>query len=294
MDKSTVDPGELNCEKQRFVDERFNSDTTFWREAYTRRDVFGEIYRGRQTVLLKLVDELSLAKKARVLDVGCGWGFLSISLAHRGFLVNSVDHASRMVEIARTQVKHAGLEDRIIVNVGDAHNFAFPSDSFDLVVGLGAVPWLHDLKKALAEFERVLKTGGHLVLSVDNSRSARLHWWLDFPAALRSLTRRGLRKMNLTPPEVKKNVAFSHRYSVEEFSKYLRAAGFETIKYNGVGFGPFTFFGQQIFPNAGVLLNLKLQQYSTKRFRFLNKFASQFVILAIKRPMTTNRKSFLT
>lgn len=62
VDECIKGSGELGRrDEQRLVDERFNSETAVWCENYRRRDVLGEIYRGRQVVLLGLVDELGLS-----------------------------------------------------------------------------------------------------------------------------------------------------------------------------------------------------------------------------------------
>jgi ubiquinone/menaquinone biosynthesis C-methylase UbiE len=285
MDRHDSSSGELGrSNKQIAVDKRFNSDTAFWREACNRQDAFGEVYRRRQAILLKFVDELGLSKDKRILEIGCGLGHLSLSLADRGFLVNAVDHASAMIEEARIQVKGAGMESRVHVSVDDVHHLSFPASSFDLVVGLGVVPWLYDLKQALAEIERVLKTDGYVILSIDNSRSARLYNWFDFPAVVHYIMLSCLRKIRLMQPKILSACAATHHlYSIDEFDRYLRGAGLEPAKYSGIMFGLPTFFYRDLFPSAGVSVLLKLQQYSEGRFRVLRRFAAQYVHLAVKR-----------
>jgi ubiquinone/menaquinone biosynthesis C-methylase UbiE len=269
--------------EQQNVDAKFNTETSFWREAYNRPDVLGEIYRGRQAVLLEIVDGLGLSNGASVLDVGCGAGFLSISLADRGFSVDAVDHASAMVKMAKLNVKRANLESRVRVNVADVHNLPFPTSSYDLVAELGVVVWLHDLRKALAEFKRVLKPGGFIVLSVDNSWSAHMRGWIDFPALLRSGLNRTLENFGLLPLQSLKGTPKSYFYSADEFGRRLREAGFEDVRYLGFGFGPFTWFGREVFPSVGVSVHLKFQRYSEERLRVLGKFGSQLVFSARKR-----------
>lgn len=273
----------MRPDQQRLVDERFNAETTFWRDANKRRDMFGENYRGRQAILLRLVDSLDLSTRARVLDVGCGPGFLALTLADRGFQVDAIDHAPAMVEMARLQVKRPSMEHRVQVDVGDAHDLSYPDGTFDLIVGLGVVVWLHDLNKGLAEFGRTLKPGGHLVLSVDNSYSYRLRGLLDLPGTIRSAIKRASGKLGLQR-KTRLDAAKVHFYSINEFDGYLREAGLEKVKHVSYGFGPFTWDGREVFPDAGVLIHLRLQEYSEQRFRALEKFGSQLVFLAAKNP----------
>lgn len=278
--------GEPTCldfsDKQEKVDAKFNAETAVWRKAYNCRDVWGEIFRGRQAVLLEKVDSLGLTTSARVLDFGCGAGFLSISLARRGFSVDAIDHASSVVEMAKLHMKRARLESRVRVDVGDVHKLPFPTSSFDLVVGLGVIMWLHNLRRALAELERVLKPGGFIVLGVNNSWSVYIRKLVDIPDLLRYGVIRTLAKIGSLQNARLKGAPERYYYSANRFCRYMHEAGFERVKYSGFGFGPFTWFGREVFPNAGVLVHLKLQRYSEGRFRFLGKFSSQLVFSATK------------
>jgi len=283
MSKKKGDHTELSFyDEQQNVDKKFNAETAYWQKVYKRTDVLGEIYRGRQTVLLKIVDSLGFSNDANILDVGCGAGFLSISLANRGFIVDTVDNALAMVGMAELNVKRLGLESRVRVKAGDVHRLPFPAASFDLVIGLGVVVWLHDLDKALSEFRRVLKPGGFVVLNVTNSWSEIIRWWFDMPNLLRCKVNQTLKKVGLMQTRLK-GIPKRRYYSADEFGRYLCEAGFEKVEYSGFGFGPFTWFGREIFPRVGVLTQLKLQNYSESRLRFLKKFSSQLVFSAKKR-----------
>ena len=86
------------ADKQRRVDDRFNSEVEFWNDIYKKESVLSYILRQRQAMALQFVDALSLPNGSRALEVGCGAGLLAISLAKKGFTVNAVDHAMAMVE----------------------------------------------------------------------------------------------------------------------------------------------------------------------------------------------------
>lgn len=90
-----------------------------------------------------------------VLDVGCGTGIASRSMAERGAKVLGVEVAPRMAEIAR---RH-GLE----VEVSAFEEWEPAGRSFDRVASAQAWHWL-DLPVATAKAASVLRPGGELCL----------------------------------------------------------------------------------------------------------------------------------
>ena len=126
----------VNHQEQKLVDERFNAESLFWTEAYWRTDVFGVNIRRRQAVALRYVEGLSLPKNARVLDGGCGAGFMAIALAQRGFMVDAIDHASAMIELTQSHAKQKGMDNRIRAAVEDVQELPFDDCSFELIVSL--------------------------------------------------------------------------------------------------------------------------------------------------------------
>jgi SAM-dependent methyltransferase len=135
---------------------------------------------------------------ARVLEVGCGPGHLSIRLARRhGLEVTGLDLDSAMIARARANTDRAGNRGgrRPSFLVGDAAALAFPDRSFDLVVSTLSMHHWADPTAGLAEIGRVLRPGAraliwdfrpgvrphpfgprhaHLPDPVDHTRGARL------------------------------------------------------------------------------------------------------------------------
>src|ERR1017187_5841475 len=104
---------EENDRQQRLVDELFDTQATYWRETYKENDISGIIYQLRQAIALKYVDGLSLPKTARVLEIGCGAGFMTAALAKRGFFVEGIDHAQAMVDLTIEHARQTGFLNRI-------------------------------------------------------------------------------------------------------------------------------------------------------------------------------------
>jgi len=104
---------------------------------------------------------------ARVLDVGCGPGRLSIRLARQhGLEVTGLDLDPAMIERARANAARPGNGDarRPSFLVGDVASLAFPDGSFDLVVSTLSMHHWADPTVGLAEIGRVLRPGGRALV----------------------------------------------------------------------------------------------------------------------------------
>jgi 2-polyprenyl-6-hydroxyphenyl methylase/3-demethylubiquinone-9 3-methyltransferase len=93
---------------------------------------------------------------ARVLDVGCGAGFLSNHLAREGFEVTGLDASQASIDVA---ARH-DLTGRARYLLGDALLLPFPDASFDVVCAMDFLEHVEEPAKAVAEMARVLKPGG--------------------------------------------------------------------------------------------------------------------------------------
>ncbi len=110
--------------------------------------------------------DLALAsspRPARVLDVGCGTGYLLRRLAGRvpqALELAGLDAAPGMIERARAMA----ADSRMRFATGTAEALPYPDQTFDLVVSTTSFDHWADQRAGLAECARVLVPGGHLVL----------------------------------------------------------------------------------------------------------------------------------
>ncbi|NUT39772.1 MAG: methyltransferase domain-containing protein [Thermoactinospora sp.] len=93
------------------------------------------------------------------LDAACGTGRLAARLAGRGHRVTGVDSSPEMLERARRRVPEGAFLE------GDLTAIPLPDGSVDLVTCSLALTHVRDLGPVFAEFGRVLRPGGHLVIS---------------------------------------------------------------------------------------------------------------------------------
>lgn len=112
-----------------------------------------------------LAERLALSPGSRVLDAGCGVGNVARALATRhGLDVTGIDILEFNLQEAARRTAAAGLGERTRFQQGDYHHLEFPDASFDGVYTMETFVHSADPKAALAEFHRVLKPGGRLVM----------------------------------------------------------------------------------------------------------------------------------
>jgi ubiquinone/menaquinone biosynthesis C-methylase UbiE len=101
---------------------------------------------------------------ARILDVGCGTGYLLRRLAGRSpgaADLTGIDAAPAMIEAAT----NAAADDRLSFMTGAAEKLPFPAESFDLVVSTTSFDHWADQQAGLMQCARVMVPGGCLLLA---------------------------------------------------------------------------------------------------------------------------------
>jgi ubiquinone/menaquinone biosynthesis C-methylase UbiE len=110
----------------------------------------------------RLLADLAGSTSLRVLDLGCGTGFLSLLLAELGHQVTGVDIAPEMLERARHKAEAAGSS--ATFHLGDVEQIEVDDESFDLIVERHLIWTLPHPAEALNAWHRLLVPGGRLAL----------------------------------------------------------------------------------------------------------------------------------
>jgi SAM-dependent methyltransferase len=122
-----------------------------------------------------MIDHYGIKAGDKILDIGCGKGFLlyEISLLVPGVEIFGIDVSEYAIANAKEEIK-----DRL--QIANATNLPFPDQHFDFVFSITTLHNLHnyDLDKALREMERVGKQKYLCVESYRNeSEKANLLYW---------------------------------------------------------------------------------------------------------------------
>lgn len=275
-------------ERQEQVNGYFQAQSSFWKDIYADNNLDAHIYRNRQAAALAWVDGLALAPGTSVLEIGCGAGFTAAALAQRGFRVHAIDSVEAMIQQARRYALESGVSELLSVDVGDVYALAFENCSFDLVLALGVIPWLSQPELAMQEMARVIKPGGHVILTADNR--ARLNSVLDpwsnpllvpLRKRLRSLLEQiGLRR-HPSPGEAL--TAFADYHSCRIIDQALTKVGLMKSKGMTLGFGPFTLRGHKLFPErSGIAVHHRLQRLAELNVPIFRSTGAHYLVLARK------------
>ncbi len=201
----------------------------------------------------------------RVIELASGTGEVTRILLALGCSVDGIDLCEPM--IARARAKHVGASARFLL--GDAENTMMPDDYYDAAICRHLVWTLLDPARALADWWRVLRPGGSLVVIdgdwVNKSFKARL---------LGRLSRLVDRMSGASVPwdraaheRIMRGVHFRKGLKARDLEAMLAQAGFTDIR-------------------VGALHGIKRRQFASaswsERLRLLAAYDQTFIISARK------------
>jgi ubiquinone/menaquinone biosynthesis C-methylase UbiE len=270
--------------QQENVNAYFHSQSSYWKDIYTSGSVQAEIFRARQATVLAWINELALAPGSRVLEIGCGAGFMAVALAQRGLHVYAIDSTEAMIEQARRYAAESGATELLSLDIGDVYTLTFEDGSFDLVIAIGVIPWLARPELAMREIARVIRPDGRVILTADNR--ARLTYLLDpWMNPVLSPLRRSVKSML-------ERVGFLHRssevmmetlHSPRFIDNALASAELVKIRDMTLGFGPFSFLQYKFIPEPlGTWLHRWLQRLADRKVPLVRTTGAQYLVLAQK------------
>jgi phosphoethanolamine N-methyltransferase len=146
----------MSGEKVLYDDESIEFLEAFWGEGY--------LSPGGPAEVARVLDGSDLRGR-RVLDIGCGAGGITVSLArdYRAAEVVGIDVEGPVCETARKHVREAGLQDRVHIRQVEPGPLPFPDASFDVVFSKEAIVHIPDKEALARDVFRVLRPGGWFI-----------------------------------------------------------------------------------------------------------------------------------
>lgn len=185
---------------------------------------------------------LKPCNKHKVLDLGCGWGNVSINLARYSGHCFSMDLTKERIAFLSTKAKELSLNNITGICGGDLPYLPFQDNFLDCVVLNGVLEWvpesMQDLSpeqaqlKFLIETARVLKPNGQLYLAIENRFA--LDYFKGYPD-----DHVGLSYVSIMPrvlanfiSKIKRKKPYrTYTYSRIGYRKLLKKANFRDIKF---------------------------------------------------------------
>ena len=180
------------------------------------------------------------SKAHKIMDVATGTGDLAIAMAKRvdRIQILGVDLSEEMLAVAREKVRKQGLEERIMLEKGDAENLVMVADeSVDAVTVAFGVRNFENMEQGLRELYRTIKHGGKLVVLEFSMPKNRLVRWIYRQYAHRLLPYVGgmiskdRRAYTYLPDSVEEFPA------PEKFAQILKDVGFSKVRLRRQSFG---------------------------------------------------------
>jgi ubiquinone/menaquinone biosynthesis C-methylase UbiE len=110
--------------------------------------------------LQKLISLIGDGKEKKILDLGCGSGYISEYIVQQtGASIVGIDFAKGAIKSAQNRVKNIGAE----FSVGNINELSFPDESFDYVLTIDTLYFGSDLGKIVKDIKRILKPNGKLI-----------------------------------------------------------------------------------------------------------------------------------
>jgi len=161
-----------------------------------------------------LAEKYFLKNPENTVSIGAGSGLFASKLG----IKYGVEPAKGMAELA----KKRGIE----VKIGTAENIPFSDNRFDTVLLSTVLSYVKDDQKAVGEAYRILKPGGHIVVSfLPREGSYAMMYDLAYL--------RGQHDSLISPkhPYPVKFIRGAHWHSTEEITRLLKKVGFVDLKY---------------------------------------------------------------
>lgn len=180
------------------------------------------------------------SKAHKIMDIATGTGDLAIAMAKRvdRTQILGIDLSEEMLAVARQKILKQGLEERIMIEKGDAENLTMVSDcSIDAATVAFGVRNFENMERGLSEIYRTLKPEGKLVVLEFSMPHNRFIRWIYSQYAHRLLPCIGAAISKDKQAYTYLPESVEEFPSPERFCDILQGVGFRSVKRRSQSFG---------------------------------------------------------
>jgi ubiquinone/menaquinone biosynthesis C-methylase UbiE len=166
----------------------------------------------------------------RLLDLGAGMGGFAVAAAREGAHVTACEYNPAYCRIVELRAERHGL--RLPVFNAAGESLPFPAGSFDAVTAWDVLEHVQDPRAVLREIARVLRPGGHALITAINRRAwVDPHYhirglnWLPRPVAEAVIATRGRSKSGAAFRDMQR-LSEMHYFHYPELVRLCEGLGF--------------------------------------------------------------------
>lgn len=163
-------------------------------------------------------------KDSNVIDVGCGGGILSESMARQGAIVTGIDIAAKALSVAKLHLHESGCEVEYQEATAESWAEQHPA-SAGIVTCMEMLEHVPEPASVVAACARMLETGGHLFMSTLNRNLA------SFAVAI-------LGGEHITRIIPRGTHQYDRFIKPSELCQWLRASGMKVEEITGIHYNP--------------------------------------------------------
>jgi cyclopropane-fatty-acyl-phospholipid synthase len=146
-----------------FLDETMMYSCALFAQLPARTPKWPDLAAAQRDKIDRLLDVAGVQDGSRVLEIGTGWGELSIRAASRGAHVRSVTLSAEQQHLARLRVAAAGLSDSVQIDLCDYRDAEGCYDAVVSVEMIEAVGY-HAWPRYFATLEQLVRPGGRVAI----------------------------------------------------------------------------------------------------------------------------------
>jgi len=167
----------------------------------------------------------------KILDAGCGNGRLYNFLKNKNITYQGLDSSKELIKIASSTYPQGSFQ------MGDINALPFDNNSFDLifcVATLHHIPGRKLRNKAVSELARVLRPGGHLLMTNWNILSGKMWTTLAHFTIKKIIGTSQLDWMDIQKPwkdnyGIIETTRYLHAFTKNSLNRILQKSGFKNI-----------------------------------------------------------------
>ena len=229
----------------------------------------------RLNTIVNLVKNNFKNKDIKILDLGCGSGEITLSLAKLGYSGDALDNSKSMLAICKKKLLNYNWN----FYTAEAQETKLTDNTYDLIIASGLIEYYPNDAILMKEINRLLKRNGYLIINVSNK--------YGYTTCLNTLTYHF--KQNFIFRFIKSrlfNLSYgvvnfhTRKHSIIKFKKMLKELNFSIEKEKYIGFtllpSPFLTLFSFITKN----IDKKLENLSNSRLKY---FGTSFVVFCKKK-----------